>query len=142
MTIQPKRALGFNDESQCVEITVAPNAGACFGVVRAIKLGKQALAKAIKNDEPIYSFGPLIHNPQVVEELKSKGVKTVSAPAEVEGGTVVLRSHGVGKEVEQLIQLPLKHILFLIHLVLLIQQILFSITRACIFVLNIQLNQI
>lgn len=97
--VDAKRGLEFTRDSG-VEITIATNAGACFGVVRAIKLGYQAIAKAQTSRRPIYSFGPLIHNPHVVKEMKEKGVVTVSGPNEVDEGTVVLRSHGVQKEAE------------------------------------------
>lgn len=95
-----KRGLGFTPEKD-VEITIATNAGACFGVVRAIKLGYQAVAKASKTGRPLYSFGPLIHNPHVVKELKEKGVVTVDGPEAVTDGTVVLRSHGVQQQAEK-----------------------------------------
>lgn len=99
--IAAKRGLGFTSPDNGVEITIATNAGACFGVVRAIKLGYQAVAKANKLGRPIYSFGPLIHNPHVVKELKEKGVVTVGRAEEVEDGTVVLRSHGVQQQAER-----------------------------------------
>lgn len=92
-----KRALSFSQDDS-VEITVATNAGACFGVVRAIKLGRQAVTK--KNTQ-VFSFGPLIHNPMVVDELTGKGLKIAEKAEEVSGGTVVLRSHGVRKEIEK-----------------------------------------
>ncbi len=92
-----KRGLTFPAQStpHDVEITIAPNAGACFGVVRAIKLGYQAATRAEKKQDPIYSLGPLIHNSAVVDALKAKGVHTTVEPDEIENGTVILRSHGV-----------------------------------------------
>lgn len=95
----PNRGLAFHNDSS-VEITIATNAGACFGVVRAIKLGYQAADRAARNGGPVYSFGPLIHNPHVVQELGDRGVRTISDPEEVRGGTVILRSHGVQREAE------------------------------------------
>lgn len=98
--IESKRALGFsNDES--VEIHIAPNAGACFGVVRAIKLGHQATERAKKaGGTPVFSLGPLIHNPKVVNDLEAEGMKPIDS-ADKASGTVVLRSHGVRKEIEK-----------------------------------------
>jgi len=93
-----KRGLSFENGGE-IEITIAPNAGACFGVVRAIKLGQQVARRA--QGKPVYSLGPLIHNPSVVRELEAKGVKTVTHVADVKSGTVLLRSHGVVKELEQ-----------------------------------------
>lgn len=95
-TVSWKRTPRFTGDAE-IEIAVTPNAGACFGVVRAIKLGEQALAKS---SEDVVSFGPLIHNPQVVADLQSKGLKTIQEAEEVSGGTVILRSHGVRKEIE------------------------------------------
>lgn len=97
--VSAKRGLGFQD-GEDVEITIATNAGACFGVVRAIKLGFQAADRGLERKGPVYSFGPLIHNPHVVRDLAAKGVQTVSSSDEVRGGTVVLRSHGVPKATE------------------------------------------
>ncbi len=102
-TIPSKRQSGFSPDDS-IEITIAPNAGACFGVVRAIKLGHQALKRAAvpgaKNPN-VYSFGPLIHNPKVVKEFEDAGVKIVNDASEVVRGTVVLRSHGVQKTYEK-----------------------------------------
>lgn len=99
-TIESKRAEGFAPDD-VVEVTIAPNAGACFGVVRAIKLGLQASKKSESGKEPVYSLGPLIHNPKVVQDLKDRGVQTVDDAALIAGGTAVLRSHGVRREIEK-----------------------------------------
>jgi len=95
-----KRALDFaNDDS--VEIRIAPNAGACFGVIRAIKLGEQAAARSQRErGSPVFSLGPLIHNPKVVDGLAARGMRTVETAEEVTGA-VVLRSHGVRQEIEK-----------------------------------------
>jgi 4-hydroxy-3-methylbut-2-en-1-yl diphosphate reductase len=105
--VTPVKALHFSDElsngpeNQTIEITIAPNAGACFGVVRAIKLGRMAAQKGQGESTNVYSLGPLIHNPKVVEELGNLGVVTVPDAKAISGGTVLLRSHGVQKEIEQ-----------------------------------------
>lgn len=97
--LNAKRSLEFGSD-ETVEITIATNAGACFGVVRAIKLGYQALARSGEKGTSLYSFGPLIHNPHVVKDFKEKGVQTIAESSEALSGTVLLRSHGVQKEVE------------------------------------------
>jgi len=95
-----KRALDFASDDS-VEIRIAPNAGACFGVVRAIKLGEQAAARSQReHGSPVFSLGPLIHNPKVVDGLAARGMRAVETAKEVTGA-VVLRSHGVRQEIEQ-----------------------------------------
>ena len=92
-----KRAKTFQG-SEGVEIVIAPNAGACFGVVRAIKLGHQAAKRS--KEEAVQAFGPLVHNPKSIQELESAGVEIVNDPDEIRDGTVILRSHGVKQEIE------------------------------------------
>ena len=84
-----------------MNITVAKSAGFCFGVKRAVnKVYEQA---DIKNG-PIYTYGPIIHNEEVVKDLEQKGVKVLSCEEELtdeqkkRGGTVIIRSHGVSKK--------------------------------------------
>jgi 4-hydroxy-3-methylbut-2-enyl diphosphate reductase len=72
-----KRAKTFQG-SEGVEIVIAPNAGACFGVVRAIKLGHQAAKRS--KEEAVQAFGPLVHNPKSIQELESAGVEIVNDP--------------------------------------------------------------
>ena len=75
-----------------MKITVAKTAGFCFGVDRAIQLVYQLADEGKK----VCTLGPIIHNPQVVEDLSKKGVRIVSAPEEVKPEeTLVIRSHGV-----------------------------------------------
>ena len=78
-----------------MDIEVSKYAGFCFGVERAINLVKSAAKKKSK----LYTFGPLIHNPQVVKNLEDKGVKVINQLDKVEpNSTVVIRSHGVTKD--------------------------------------------
>ena len=84
-------------------VRLAKNAGFCMGVRRAVDM---ALEEAMKKDGPIYTFGPLIHNPQVLGILEGKGVKTlssmgVSCPKEGIPVTVIIRAHGVSPEVRE-----------------------------------------
>lgn len=78
-------------------IEVAREAGACYGVNRALELVRKAAAQA---EGPIHTLGPLIHNPTVVESLAQGGVTVAGAPDEFLGGTLVLRTHGVTPEEE------------------------------------------
>ncbi len=79
-----------------MNVTVADGAGFCFGVKRALKIAFDA---ARKGDGPIVTLGPIIHNPQVVERLEDEGLRVVSELGEVDGGTLVVRSHGLPRRV-------------------------------------------
>lgn len=78
-----------------MKIIVARNAGFCFGVRRAI----DAVYENLNQKENIYTLGPIIHNPSVVEMLEKKGVKVAEKIDDISEGTVVIRSHGVGKSI-------------------------------------------
>ncbi len=79
-----------------MEIKIAKKAGFCFGVKRAIDITFN-LAK--EGNTGIYTYGPLIHNPQVVEELQRKGINTVSNLNCPDIRTIIIRTHGVSPEV-------------------------------------------
>ncbi len=79
-----------------MKIKIAKKAGFCFGVKRAIDITFN-LAK--EDNKGLYTYGPLIHNPQVVEELKRKGVKTVENLTSADIRTIIIRTHGVSPEV-------------------------------------------
>lgn len=79
------------------EIILARSAGFCMGVRRAVKLVMQA-ANDPTSPTPIKTVGPLIHNRQVVELLKSKGVGVLDRLAEEPLGTAVIRAHGISPE--------------------------------------------
>jgi 4-hydroxy-3-methylbut-2-enyl diphosphate reductase len=77
-------------------IILARSAGFCFGVKRAMSIADETAAGSDKSgDGPIASLGPLIHNPQAVEELEKKGVHVVGAVDDVACGKVIVRSHGI-----------------------------------------------
>lgn len=79
-----------------MKVSVVKDAGFCFGVKRAIKLA----SGAAKNDKSkVYTLGPLIHNPQVVETLRKKGVEVAEKLNKIKQGTVIIRSHGVHPKV-------------------------------------------
>lgn len=77
-----------------MEIKIAPACGFCYGVKRAVQIAIDATGNKEKN----YTLGPIIHNPQVVESLRLKGVSPIDRLADIDGGTVIIRSHGVGPE--------------------------------------------
>ncbi len=78
-------------------VKIADSAGFCFGVSRALEMTEKGIAEGKK----MATFGPIIHNGQVVKELSDKGVRIISSVEEAgEDETVVIRSHGVQKSVE------------------------------------------
>lgn len=86
-----------------MEIKVADKSGFCFGVKRAVDSVYERLEKGGK----IYTYGPIIHNEQVVGELEERGVKVINSEEELMGiseGTVIIRSHGVTKHIYDLIE--------------------------------------
>ncbi len=78
-----------------MEIIRAPYSGFCFGVKQAIETAEK---EADKSNEKIYSFGPLIHNKGVTDELEEKGVFIIDTLENLpERSKVIVRSHGIGK---------------------------------------------
>lgn len=75
-----------------VHIQIASEAGACYGVERALRMVEDA---AKTSPVPVHTLGPLIHNPRVVADLALKGVTVVDSPEESAGDTLLLRTHGV-----------------------------------------------
>jgi 4-hydroxy-3-methylbut-2-enyl diphosphate reductase len=75
-----------------MKLIIAKSAGFCFGVKRAMDM---ALDASEKCPPPLYTLGPLIHNPQAVEYLEQFGIKVRNRVDQIATGTVILRSHGV-----------------------------------------------
>ncbi len=82
-----------------MNVILAKSAGFCFGVKRAVD---KVYEEAKNSNIPVYTFGPIIHNEEVVRDLEEKGVHAVcneSELAEISGGIMVIRSHGISKSV-------------------------------------------
>jgi (E)-4-hydroxy-3-methyl-but-2-enyl pyrophosphate reductase len=85
-------------------VKIAKNAGFCMGVRRAVDM---ALEASVKKNGPVYTYGPLIHNPQVLKILGEKGIRSLERE-DIEGGilcpragspgTIIIRAHGVSPE--------------------------------------------
>lgn len=75
-----------------MKVKFAKTAGFCMGVRRAIE---QVLNEANKNNETIFTFGPIIHNQQVIELLASKGIKVCEDINKLQNATTVIRAHGI-----------------------------------------------
>lgn len=79
-----------------MEIKIAKKAGFCFGVKRAIDM---TFKLAGEDNRGLCTYGPLIHNPQVVDELKHRGVETVDDLSSPDIRTIIIRTHGVSPQV-------------------------------------------
>jgi len=79
-----------------MKITVAPCAGFCFGVTRALEIAFDA---AREGEGPVATLGPIIHNPQVVAKLEREGLHAFDELDRIERGTLVVRSHGLPSSV-------------------------------------------
>lgn len=78
-----------------MKILLAEHRGFCYGVERAVTMALDAAGREAK----AATLGPIIHNPQMVARLAEKGVGMVNDLNELENGTVIIRSHGVGPAV-------------------------------------------
>ena len=81
-----------------IKIVLAENAGFCFGVTKAV----EKVYELAKTRTDIYTYGPIIHNESVVADLERKNVRVVNTPEElsqIKKGTVVIRSHGVSRNI-------------------------------------------
>lgn len=83
-----------------MKVIVAKTAGFCNGVRYALDVTLEAV-KRRKADETICTYGPLIHNRQVLSMLREKGVQEVNSPEECTGKTVVIRAHGIPPDLRQ-----------------------------------------
>lgn len=86
-----------------MEIIRAEILGFCSGVRRAVNSASLALEENLQKSGKVYSLGPLIHNPLVLEKFASKGLKVLSENefnSLREGDTVIIRAHGVPPELE------------------------------------------
>lgn len=88
-----------------MEVRLAKTAGFCFGVRRAVDTVYEQVNSC--EGEKIYTYGPIIHNDEVVKDLKSKGVGVLNTLEELEAlneGIVIIRSHGVAKKVYDILE--------------------------------------
>lgn len=86
-----------------MKIDLAKTGGFCFGVERAV----QMVYKEAEQSDNVYTYGPIIHNDEVVHDLSKKGVQMVHNLNElkkISKGTIIIRSHGVSKDVYEMIE--------------------------------------
>ena len=81
-----------------MKVELAKSAGFCFGVEKAVNT---VYEEAKKGNEIVYTLGPIIHNEEVVKDMKKRGVEAVKIEdlASLPKGTVIIRSHGVSREI-------------------------------------------
>ena len=93
------------------QVIVAKTAGFCFGVERAVNevYEQLRLKSAGQAPGPIYTYGPIIHNEEVVRDLEEQGVRVLNTKKKKKNlprgeGTVIIRSHGVSKDIYELLK--------------------------------------
>ena len=87
-----------------MKVITAKSAGFCFGVERAVNKVYQELELG---EQPIYTYGPIIHNEEVIGDLEKRGVKILETPEDIQkaqGGTVIIRSHGVSRQIQEIME--------------------------------------
>ena len=84
-----------------MKVEVAKSAGFCFGVKRAVDIVREQID--LNYDVPIYTYGPIIHNEEVVKDFRRHGVGIIEEDGDCskyEKGIVIIRSHGVARNVQ------------------------------------------
>ena len=86
-----------------MKVKTAKTAGFCFGVKRAVDKVYELIENGVS---PIYTLGPIIHNEEVVSDFEKKGVTVISEEdiPKLREGTVVIRSHGVGRRIYDMLE--------------------------------------
>ncbi len=90
-------------ELKSMEVRLATHAGFCFGVKRAV----DKVYEQIETGKNIYTYGPIIHNEEVVKDLEKRGVVVIpdkESLLKLNEGTVIIRSHGVTKEIYEILE--------------------------------------
>lgn len=93
------------------DVTVAKTAGFCFGVERAVDQVYEQIGLVSRGEAcgPIYTYGPIIHNEEVVRDLAEKGVTVLETEEDLRAlpqgrGTVIIRSHGVSRHIYDILR--------------------------------------
>lgn len=99
-------AKSLTDKEATVEVEMSRYAGFCFGVKRAIRIATETKRRVDASDGgsiiPVYTCGPLVHNPVVIESLSSEGIISVEDLTAVPKGYIIIRSHGVSPEMRSM----------------------------------------
>ena len=84
-----------------MEIIIAKNSGLCYGVRRALKIARET---RLKKTGKVCTLGDLIHNPQVIADLKKQRIQSVTNLNDLNEGWVIIRSHGVSPDTYKLLE--------------------------------------
>jgi 4-hydroxy-3-methylbut-2-enyl diphosphate reductase len=82
-----------------MRVIVAKSMGFCMGVRKAVNTVYNVIEK--EKNHKIFTFGPIIHNPLVLEDLLKKGVKIIDNPDDAKDGVVIIRAHGVQPDIKK-----------------------------------------
>ena len=87
-----------------MKVELAKTAGFCFGVKRAV----ETVYKQVEEyrGTPIYTYGPIIHNDEVIKDMRAHGVEVLHTPEDLKNlqeGVVIIRSHGVPKYIHDIL---------------------------------------
>ena len=88
-----------------MNVILAKSAGFCFGVKRAVETVYEQIRR--HGDQKIYTYGPIIHNEEVIKDLRKQGVEVIHCEEDLEKideGIVVIRSHGVSRRIYELLE--------------------------------------
>lgn len=88
-----------------MEVILAEKAGFCFGVKRAVEKVYEQIEN--KTNRAVYTYGPIIHNEEVVRDLEKKGVRVIESIEELKAlknAVIVIRSHGVSRQIYDIIE--------------------------------------
>jgi len=89
----------MNEKTTVPKIVIADKAGFCFGVKRAISMAYEQLANS--SGKPVYTLGPLVHNPQVIKKLENDGIKSIEELGAYPIGHLLIRTHGVSPAIRK-----------------------------------------
>lgn len=84
-----------------MEIIIAKNSGLCYGVKRALRIARRT---RLQKSGDVFTFGDLIHNPQVIADLKTQGIHSINDLDEIKCGMVIIRSHGVSPGIYRILE--------------------------------------
>lgn len=84
-----------------MEIIIAKNSGLCYGVKRALRIARRT---RLQKSGDVFTFGDLIHNPQVIADLKTQGIHSINDLDEIKRGMVIIRSHGVSPGIYRILE--------------------------------------